>query len=80
MVDRAAAALGFDPAEAFVVGDHAGDMALGRAVGARTIFVRTGHGEEELEGGAAPWPTTSSPTCPPPRRAIRDEVLAGAGR
>jgi D-glycero-D-manno-heptose 1,7-bisphosphate phosphatase len=49
MVDRAAAALGFDPREGWIVGDHAGDMALGRAVGARTILLRTGHGEEELE-------------------------------
>lgn len=49
MVERAAAALGFDPREGWIVGDHAGDMELGRAVGARTILLRTGHGEEELE-------------------------------
>ncbi|HET8525508.1 MAG TPA: HAD-IIIA family hydrolase [Actinomycetota bacterium] len=48
MVDRAAAALGFDPREGWIVGDHGGDMALGRAVGARTILLRTGHGEDEL--------------------------------
>ena len=51
MVERAAAALGFDPAES-IVGDHGSDLRLGRAVGARTILVRTGHGEEELAGGA----------------------------
>jgi len=49
MVERAVEALGFDPSEAWVVGDHAGDMGLGRAVSARTILLRTGHGEEELE-------------------------------
>lgn len=49
MVDRAAAALGCDPRDGWIVGDHAGDMALGRAVGARTILLRTGHGEEELQ-------------------------------
>ena len=49
MVDRAAAALGFHPGDGWIVGDHAGDMRLGRAVGARTILVRTGHGGEELE-------------------------------
>ena len=49
MVERAAEALGFDPREGWVVGDHAGDMGLGRAVGARTILLRTGHGREELE-------------------------------
>ncbi|HET7929107.1 MAG TPA: HAD-IIIA family hydrolase [Actinomycetota bacterium] len=53
MVERAAEALGFDPREAWVVGDHAGDMRLGRAVGARTILVCTGHGEEELEKARA---------------------------
>ena len=52
MVERAAAALGFDPGDAWLVGDHGSDLRLGRAVGARTILVRTGHGEEELERGA----------------------------
>jgi D-glycero-D-manno-heptose 1,7-bisphosphate phosphatase len=40
---------GFDPAKAFVVGDHAGDMGMGRAIGATTILVLTGHGEQERE-------------------------------
>ena len=55
MVERAAAALGFDPAACWIVGDHAGDMRLGRAVGARTYLVLTGHGEAEIEdaGGDA---------------------------
>ena len=47
MVVRAAARLEFDAATAFVIGDHAGDMRLGRAVGATTILVLTGHGREE---------------------------------
>jgi D-glycero-D-manno-heptose 1,7-bisphosphate phosphatase len=50
---RAAAIFGFDPSSAFVVGDHAGDMGLGRAIGATTILVLTGHGAEEL-GRARP--------------------------
>lgn len=49
---RAAADHGFRPSDAFVVGDHAADMGLGRAIGATTILVRTGHGEEELAAGA----------------------------
>ena len=55
MVERAAAALGFDPAKSWIVGDHAGDMRLGRAVGARTYLVLTGHGAKEIEdaGGDA---------------------------
>lgn len=44
MAERAAAEFGFDPAEAFVVGDMAGDLGLGRALGATTFLVRTGHG------------------------------------
>ena len=53
MVDRAAGTLGFDPSEGWIVGDHAADMQLGRAVGARTILLRTGHGREELETAGA---------------------------
>jgi phosphoglycolate phosphatase-like HAD superfamily hydrolase len=79
MVDRAATVLGFDPAESFVVGDHAGDMALGRAIGARTIFVRSGHGEEELEG-ARNLADRVVADLSAAAAAIRDEVLTGAGR
>jgi len=46
LVDRAAAEHGFDPAESFLVGDKACDIELGRRVGAATILVRTGYGEE----------------------------------
>ena len=79
MVDRAVADLGFDPSEAFVVGDHAGDMALGRAIGARTILVRTGHGEEELEA-ARDLADRVVADLPAAAAVIRDEVLTGAGR
>lgn len=79
MVDRAAAELGFDPGEAFVVGDHAVDMALGRSVGARTILVRTGHGQEELQAarGLADHVVADLRAA---AGVIRDEVVAGAGR
>jgi D-glycero-D-manno-heptose 1,7-bisphosphate phosphatase len=43
----AAERFGFDPTAAFVIGDHAADMGMGRAIGATTVFVRTGHGIEE---------------------------------
>ncbi|TAN58341.1 MAG: HAD family hydrolase [Rhodospirillales bacterium] len=42
---QAAAELGFDPSQAFVIGDKAVDVDLGRAVGAKTILVRTGYGK-----------------------------------
>jgi D-glycero-D-manno-heptose 1,7-bisphosphate phosphatase len=47
MTLEAARHFGFDPAEAFVVGDHASDMAMGRAIGAATFLVLTGHGPGE---------------------------------
>ena len=52
---RAARELGFDPRRAFVVGDMASDVDLGRAVGATTLLVRTGHGARLAEA-ARPSP------------------------
>ncbi|MGE5227372.1 MAG: D-glycero-alpha-D-manno-heptose-1,7-bisphosphate 7-phosphatase [Planctomycetaceae bacterium] len=49
MAEEAARRFGFDPARSFVVGDHAGDVGMGRAIGAVTFLVRTGHGQEEAE-------------------------------
>ncbi len=51
LVQRAAAELGFDPARAFVIGDLPSDVALGRALGATTLLVRTGHGAATLARG-----------------------------
>ncbi|WP_142850509.1 D-glycero-beta-D-manno-heptose 1,7-bisphosphate 7-phosphatase [Telmatospirillum sp. J64-1] len=53
LVRRAAAELAFDPSQAFVIGDKAADIALGRAVGATTILVRTGYGTETEKAGEA---------------------------
>jgi D-glycero-D-manno-heptose 1,7-bisphosphate phosphatase len=47
MALAAAARFGFDPSDTFVVGDHAGDVGMGRAIGATTFLVLTGHGAEE---------------------------------
>jgi D-glycero-D-manno-heptose 1,7-bisphosphate phosphatase len=44
---RAAAEHGFEPATGFVVGDKRCDVDLGRNIGARSILVRTGYGNEE---------------------------------
>jgi D-glycero-D-manno-heptose 1,7-bisphosphate phosphatase len=49
---RAATDHGFRLDDSFVVGDHAADMGLGHTIGAVTILVRTGHGEDELKTGA----------------------------
>ena len=47
LVDRAVQELGIDPAKSFVVGDRWLDVALGRAVGAQSVLVRTGYGASE---------------------------------
>ncbi len=46
LITKAAAQHGFEPAEAFVVGDKASDVALGQRVGACTFLVRTGYGAQ----------------------------------
>lgn len=45
LMERAAAELGFDPAQCWMIGDKAADMGLGRATGAATILVLTGKGK-----------------------------------
>lgn len=52
LVDRAAAVLGFDPAQCFVVGDASSDIELGRRLNATTVLVRTGYGAETEASGA----------------------------
>jgi D-glycero-D-manno-heptose 1,7-bisphosphate phosphatase len=47
MIERAARDLGVDPGRSFVVGDSWVDVGLARAVGARAILVRSGHGAEQ---------------------------------
>jgi D-glycero-D-manno-heptose 1,7-bisphosphate phosphatase len=76
---RAAAEHGFDPAESFVVGDHRGDVEMGRRIGARTFLVRTGHGREEL-AKAEPFADHVVADLAEATTIIRDEILAGAER
>ena len=62
----------------WIVGDHAATCASA-APSARTILVRTGHGEEELAGGADAFATTSRTISRRRRPVIRDEVRAEVG-
>ncbi len=55
MVEQAVADWGFDPRQAFLIGDKAVDIDLARAVGATGILVRTGWGARaEREGKCTP--------------------------
>ena len=55
MVEQAAAEHGFDPKQAFLVGDKAVDVDMAHAVGAKGILVRTGWGSKaEAEAKCAP--------------------------
>ena len=45
MIHQAMATHGFDPREAWVIGDKEVDVGLGHAVGAKSILVRTGYGK-----------------------------------
>ncbi|MGE5460447.1 MAG: D-glycero-alpha-D-manno-heptose-1,7-bisphosphate 7-phosphatase [Solirubrobacterales bacterium] len=76
---RAAAEHGFDPAEAFVVGDHRVDVEMGRRLGARTILVLTGHGREELAAAAA-FADHVAADLAEAAAIIREEILAQVER
>ncbi len=51
MVQQAARDLGFVPHECFVIGDKACDIDMGGAIGATTLLVRTGYGDEMARAG-----------------------------
>ena len=53
MVAQAVAEHHFDPARSFMIGDKEVDVELGRAVGATTFLVRTGHGPDHVAGTKA---------------------------
>jgi D-glycero-D-manno-heptose 1,7-bisphosphate phosphatase len=50
LAEKAAAELGFDLQESFVVGDKASDIELGQNIGATTLLVRTGYGNQQPLG------------------------------
>jgi heptosyltransferase-2 len=57
LVAEAQARLGIDLARSFVVGDKLADVRLARRVGAKSVLVRTGHGQQTLER----WPEGEPP-------------------
>ena len=50
LLERAARDHGLDLKQSIVVGDRAHDVETGRAVGARTVLVRTGYGRQQESG------------------------------
>lgn len=44
MIEQAARRFGFDPSQAWVIGDKEADVGMAAAVGAKAILVRTGYG------------------------------------
>lgn len=52
MALRAAKELNFEPGEGFMVGDKNVDVQLGKNLGATTVLVLTGYGQDEMERSA----------------------------
>ena len=52
MYEQAARDLGLDLVQSAVVGDKVTDLLPGIELGCRTVFVRTGHGQSQLDAGA----------------------------
>jgi D-glycero-D-manno-heptose 1,7-bisphosphate phosphatase len=50
MLEDAAAKHGLDLTRSYMIGDKATDVEVGRAVGARTVLLRSGYGERVLDG------------------------------
>jgi D-glycero-D-manno-heptose 1,7-bisphosphate phosphatase len=61
MVDQAVAEHHFDPARSFMIGDKTVDVDLGRAVGATTFLVRTGHGPKHVDTAKADYTVADLP-------------------
>ncbi len=53
MAMQAMAEHGFDPTLAIMIGDKEVDVDMGRAIGAETVLVRTGHGQRHVDGTKA---------------------------
>jgi D-glycero-D-manno-heptose 1,7-bisphosphate phosphatase len=78
MIAAAVAELGFDPSQAFLVGDKVVDVELARAVGATGILVRTGHGAKSEASGNLPQGTPVVDDLP--AAAVLIEQLVGKDR
>ena len=76
MVVQAAAALGFDPSESFVIGDKPCDIELGQALGATTVLVRSGYGAD-VEARAAAHPDFVADDLLGAAAVIAERIMSG---
>ena len=74
MLEDAAARHGVDLTRSYMIGDKATDVEVGQRVGARTVLLRSGYGEQVL-GGAYQWPVEADHVADTLVEAI-DWVLA----
>jgi len=52
LIERAVKKHHFDPKLSFIIGDNRSDINLGKNIGATTILVKTGYGEETSQDGS----------------------------
>jgi D-glycero-D-manno-heptose 1,7-bisphosphate phosphatase len=74
LLEQAARERGFDPREAFVIGDKACDVELGRRAGSTTLLMRTGYGAETA--GAAGVPADYVVTDLPEAARVIERLLS----
>ena len=63
MLEQAARDYNIDLPGSFMVGDHGSDVGAGKNGGLKTIFVKTGHGQEEWDKRRT-WPAQPDLVCP----------------
>ena len=71
LLERAAREHDLDLRRSFVVGDRYGDVELAQRAGSRSILVRTGYGEGEVQWHSAEWPA--------PPDFIADDLASAVG-
>ncbi len=77
MIRQAASELPLDLSRSYVVGDKFADVGLAKAVGAKGVLVKTGHGESELQRHVGA-PTDASHVAPTLLEAV-NWILIDAG-
>lgn len=72
MLLQAAAELNLDHENSWMVGDNSGDIAAGKAIGAKTILVQSGNGKNAAAAVKQRWPDTP---CLPDLNSATTKIL-----